>query len=62
MELEKHRNVHEVSLSLLINMKASAVTENRRDYNVRKFLKCSTRNHAENALSVIFRTVYHSRL
>ena len=46
MELEKHRNVHKVSLSLPINMEAPAVTENRRDYNVRKLLKCPTRTHA----------------
>ena len=56
MELEKHRNVHKVSLSLPINMEAPAVTENRRDYNVRKLLKCPTRNHAENAICTIFHT------
>ena len=46
MELEKHRNVHKVSLGLPTNMEAPAVTENRRDYNVRKLLKCPTRTHA----------------
>ena len=46
MELEKHRNVHKVSLSLPTNMEAPAVTENRRDYNIRKLLKCPTRTHA----------------
>ena len=56
MELERHRNVHKVSLNLPINMEAPAVTENRRDYNVGKLLKCPTRTHAENAICTIFHT------
>ena len=43
MELEKYRNDQEVSQSCLVNMEAPAVTENHRDYNVRKSLKCSKR-------------------
>ena len=36
MELEKYRNDQEVSQSFLVNMEAPDVTENHRDYNVRK--------------------------
>ena len=31
IKLEKHRNVHEASLSLLVNLEALAVAVNRRD-------------------------------
>ena len=31
IKLERHRNVHEVSLSLLVNLEALAVAVNRRD-------------------------------
>ena len=55
MELEKYRNDQEVSQSFLVNMEAPNVTENHRDYNVRKSLKCSKRaSQVENVLSVIF--------
>ena len=55
MELEKYRNDQEVSQSFLVNMEAPDVTENHRDYNVRKSLKCSKRaSQVENVLSVIF--------
>ena len=55
MELEKYRNDQEVSQSFLVNMEAPDVTENHRDYNVRKSLKCSKRaRQVENVLSVIF--------
>ena len=56
MELEKYRNDQEVSQSFLVNhdMEAPDVTENHRDYNVRKSLKCSKRaSQVENVLSVI---------
>ena len=55
MALEKYRNDQEVSQSFLVNMEAPDVTENHRDYNVRKSLKCSKRaSQVENVLSVIF--------
>ena len=48
-------NYQEVSQSFLVNMEAPDVTENHRDYNVRKSLKCSKRaRQVENVLSVIF--------
>ena len=54
MELEKYRNDQEVSQSFLVNMEAPDVTENHRDYNVRKSLKCSKRaSQVENDLSTI---------
>ena len=57
MELEKYRNDQEVSF--LVNMEAPDVTENHRDYNVRKSLKCSKRaSQVENVLSVIFMQIY----
>ena len=63
MELEKYRNDQEVSQSLLVNMEAPDVTENHRDYNVRKSLKCSKRaSQVENVLGVIFCTIHHIRL
>ena len=55
MELEKYRNDQEVSQSFLVNMEAPDLTENHRDYNVRKSLKCSKRaSQVENVVSVIF--------
>ena len=58
MELEKYRNDQEVSQSFLVNMEAPDVTENHRDYNVRKSLKCSKRaSQVENVLSVILCSV-----
>ena len=64
IELEKYRNDQEVSQSFLVNMEAPEVTENHRDYNVRKSLKCSKRaSQVENVLSVIFMyTIHHIRL
>ena len=63
MELEKYRNDQEVSQSFLVNMKAPDMTENHRDYNVRKSLKCSKRaSQVENVLSVILCTIHHIRL
>ena len=63
MELEKYRNDQEVSQSFLVNMEAPDVTENHRDYNVRKLLKCSKRaSQVENVLSVILCTIHHIRL
>ena len=63
MELEKYRNDQEVSQSFLVNMEAPDVTENHRDYNVRKSLKCSKRvSQVENVLSVILCTIHHIRL
>ena len=53
----------EVSQSFLVNMEAPDVTENHRDYNVRKSLKCSKRaSQVENVLSVILCTIHHIRL
>lgn len=47
----------------LVNMKAPDVTENHRDYNVRKSLKCSKRaSQVENVLSVVLCTIHHIRL
>ena len=63
MKLEKYRNDQEVSQSFLANMEAPDVTENHRDYNVRKSLKCSKRaSQVENVLSVILCTIHHIRL
>ena len=63
MELEKYRNDQEVSQSFLVNMEEPDVTENHRDYNVRKSLKCSKRaSKVENVLSVILCTIHHIRL
>ena len=41
IKLEKHGNVHEVSLSLLVNLEAVAVAVNRRDdeYMYKKKIK-----------------------
>ena len=51
------------SQSFLVNMEAPDVTENHRDYNVRKSLKCSKRaSQVENVLSVILCTIHHIRL
>ena len=63
MELEKYRNDQEVSQSFLVNMEAPDVTENHRDYNVRKSLKCSKRaSQVENVLSVMYNTPYSSAM
>ena len=63
MESEKYRNDQEVSQSFLVNMEAPDVTENHRNYNVRKSLKCSKRaSQVENVLSVILCTIHHIRL
>ena len=63
MELEKYRNDQEVSQSFLVNMEGPDVTENHRDYNVRKSLKCLKRaSQVENVLSVILCTIHHIRL
>ncbi|RMX60850.1 hypothetical protein pdam_00007754 [Pocillopora damicornis] len=43
MELEKYRNNQEVRQSFIVNMEGPDVTENHRDYNVRKSLNCSKR-------------------
>ena len=51
------------SQSFLVNMEVPDVTENHRDYNVRKSLKCSKRaSQVENVLSVILCTIHHIRL
>ena len=65
MELERYRNDQELEVghSFLVNMEAPDVTENHRDYNVRKSLKCSKRaTQVENVLSVMLCTIQHIRL
>ena len=63
MEWEKYRNDQEVSQkvsqSFLVNMEAPDVTENHRDYNVRKSLKCSKRaSQVENVLYYVQYTIF----